>query len=223
MNKYLSICIALTFIALCGCGDNKTSSKLIGTQMYSGGGLTGSGNFGVGTGAGVAGAFSNAQAVSVAQQVYTQLLTAILSNRLTGSGKGEILKAALPTTTVNGPAGGTAAVSGSYDSSNGPGDIIITGVSVMTNYQWTYSGAAYKMNGTINVSGALNVSAYGTSARLANLTFLTSAAGVSFFGGGVSAPALLLDLTVTVTGTGAGAVSGLVNNSAISGGSFQGS
>jgi len=42
MKKYLTICITLAAVAaLCGCGDNKTTSKLVGTSVYSGSSFTG--------------------------------------------------------------------------------------------------------------------------------------------------------------------------------------
>ena len=140
MNKYLTICITLAAaIELCGCGDNKTTSKLIGTQVYSGNGGSGSGS-GSGSGIGSGGTTTNGASnqVAVSELAIEDVLSSITmsaqdaTNGGNGGNSGSALRKLIAKNVEyrasNIPTGGTYTGTDTYTGvgANGAGTVSIT-------------------------------------------------------------------------------------------------
>ena len=206
MKKYITICVTLAAaIALCGCGDNKTSSKLIGTEMISTTGQgTGNGN-GNGNGSGTA--LSTSQATVLAVQVLSVFESALGSFGTSNPAKNWssiIRKAALATTTVQGPVSGSAAVSLISETSSSAS---IT--EAFSSYTWNDNNVVYVMNGNVNCAMVLTTSTSGT------VTITTSGLRYVY---GSNSTTVSMNVTISFDEvTGAVSCSGTVNGIFISG------
>ena len=214
MKRYLTICAALTAaVALCGCGDNKTTSKLVGTTVYA---TTGSNaNIGSsGSGSGTVASLTGAQT----RAMFTELLavfnaaTTPGTNTLSPARLGapilkENLGAAQPinkTLTGIGSTSGSVAVTGTFDSATGAVSLTET----MSGLQFVSGKVTYTMNGTMTMAGTYNSSASGSAPMIA-FTFNAANFQASV---GSNAMTLTMNVSLTMLSNYSGSIAGTVND-----------